>query len=367
MAIKTLDFSKYDDVVFISDVHFGMNTNTQEWVDNTVNYFENFFFPLIRQEKVSGLNPIVLCAGDFFQNRQSLNLNVMNSAMDVMEKLRNICPVILLAGNHDAYTKSDTSITSLRIFEKCENVTIIQENTGLTVGNKTFMLIPWISDITKTNKVITKLKDKYDYFILHTEISGFKYDNGRQIVNGANLSVLDGGCRVISGHIHKRQSNEKAMYLGAPYQWRRDDIGNERGIYCLRLNKDVPEWVYTNNDYSPKFVFVKYSDYGNDMEKWKEVVKNNYCWIELTEEQHKDKKFYNKFLESLLEFEPRKIEYTQEKKEKVQTESKYTEDTTMEEIFSDRVAEKNLTDEQRSELNRMNDEYIKKASEELAE
>lgn len=367
MAIKNIDFSAYNDIVFISDVHFGMNTNSIEWVDNTVDYFENFFFPLIRNEKVLGLNPIVICAGDFFQNRQLLHLNVMNAAMDIMEKLRNICPVVLLAGNHDAYTKSDTSVVSLRVFEKYENVTIVQENTSITVGNKTFMMIPWISDISKTNKTITKCKDKYDYFVLHTEISGFKLDNGRPIVNGANLNVLSGTCRVISGHIHKRQENEKAIYLGAPYQWRRDDIGNERGIYCLNLSKENPEWKYTNNDYSPKFVFVKYSDYGNDMTKWESVVKNNYCWIELTEEQHNDKKFYNKFLESLLEFEPRKIEYTQEKKEKVQQENKYTEDTTMEEIFSDRVSEKNLTDEQKTELNRMNDEYIKKASEELAE
>jgi hypothetical protein len=48
---------------------------------------------------------------------------------------------------------------------------------------------------------------------MHSDISGGVYDNGRQIINGANISVSSAK-RVYSGHIHKAQVNKNLTYIG---------------------------------------------------------------------------------------------------------------------------------------------------------
>ena len=109
MAIKKVNLDSVDDVIFISDIHFGAKSASTEWSGNMIGYFENFFFPLAKQEFADGFNPVIVIAGDFFDNRQHIDIDIMNKAMDIMEKMSSICPVYMMVGNHDIY-KSTTFI-----------------------------------------------------------------------------------------------------------------------------------------------------------------------------------------------------------------------------------------------------------------
>lgn len=366
MAIKNVNLDTVDDVIFISDIHLGLRPNTTEWPDNMTDYFDNFFFPLVRKEFSEGYNPVVVIAGDFFDNRQVIDIDCMNRGMDIMEKMSSLCPVYIMIGNHDIYKKKDTDVTSVRIFEKYKNVTIIPDKMILNIkGNHSFMLVSWIGDFSKESKLIAKYKDKYEYIVLHTEISGMTYDNGRPIVNGINLSAIDENCHIISGHIHKRQSNEKAMYLGSPYMTKRMDIGNEKGIYCFRNGNDNKICVnFTQNDYSPKFIRVNFSEYGKKVEVWANVVRNNYVDI-IFEEEELNRFNVNKFADDLQEYEPKKIEFFTNKKAKTEETSKYNEDATIEDIFVDQINNKGLTDIQHQTILELNTNYIKRAGEEI--
>lgn len=366
MAIKKVNLDSVDDVIFISDIHFGAKSASTEWSGNMIGYFENFFFPLAKQEFADGFNPVIVVAGDFFDNRQHIDIDIMSKAMDIMEKMSSICPVYMMVGNHDIYKKKDTDVTSLRIFEKYNNVTVIPDKLCLSIkDDHSFLLVSWVGDFSKENKLIAKYKDKYEYIVLHTEISGMNYDNGRPIVNGINLSAVDDNCRIISGHIHKRQGNEKAMYLGSPYMLTRSDIGNEKGIYCFRVDNNSIFVKFTQNDYSPKFVKYNFSDYGKKAEAWADVIRNNYVDI-VFEEEELNRFNINKFADDLQEYEPKKVEFYCNKKQKQEEDIRYTEDATIEDIFMDQVSQKGLTDEQERTIVELNNDYIKRAGEETA-
>jgi len=368
MAIKTVKLENVDDVIFLSDVHFGSHSASIEWLENTTDYFRNFFFPLVENETKHGHNPIIVIAGDFFDNRQYIDIDVLNKAMDIMEEMSLLCPVYVMTGNHDIYKKKDTDITSLRVFEKYKNVTVIPETIALTIQNKhTFLLVSWVGDFSKENKMIAKYKDKYEYIVLHTEISGMSYDNNRPIINGVNLSPVDENCHIFSGHIHKRQSNSKAMYLGSPYHMTKSDVGNDKGVYCFRVNNDgniEPEFI--QNDYSPKFVRADFAEYGKDAGNWSDFVKNNYVEI-VFEEEELNRFNVNNFINKLQEYGPKKIDLSCRKKPKVEEQKiQYDGNVTIEDIFSDQISERNLDKEQINSIRKMNEYYIKKASEEMS-
>ena len=97
---KTKD--PFDQIIFISDVHFGKGSI--EWLQNMKDYFDNFFIPFVRQQKKSH-NPCVVIAGDYFDNRQSIDINVLNVAIDTMKDITKECKVYVVIGNHDIYKK----------------------------------------------------------------------------------------------------------------------------------------------------------------------------------------------------------------------------------------------------------------------
>ena len=117
MTIKNTTLKNTDEIIFISDVHFGVRNGSFEWLEIMQNYFKDFFIPLIRNEISSGKHPIVVVAGDYFDNRQYIDINVMNVAYNVMKEISSLCEVYMVIGNHDIYKKNDTDVNSLVIFK----------------------------------------------------------------------------------------------------------------------------------------------------------------------------------------------------------------------------------------------------------
>ena len=53
--------SSFDQIIFISDIHFGKGT--LETLQNMKDYFDNFFIPLVKKQKISH-NPCIVITGD---------------------------------------------------------------------------------------------------------------------------------------------------------------------------------------------------------------------------------------------------------------------------------------------------------------
>ena len=221
----------YKRIFLLSDVHFGVRSNSLEWIQNQVQFFRKFYIPYLRKNVQKG--DILFFLGDWFDNRQLLDIYVMNISIDLMMEMSEILPVHIITGNHDIYKKHDTDVNSLRSFRYINNVQIYENPFIATNGKSKILVMPWVGDKEKEEKY--SKANNADYIFAHTDISGFRYDNGRKIVRGANIIDTDRFKRVISGHVHKRQEiyGGKGIYIGSPYHTKRSDIGNQKGVYVF--------------------------------------------------------------------------------------------------------------------------------------
>jgi DNA repair exonuclease SbcCD nuclease subunit len=363
-----------EEIIFISDVHFGARNGSFEWLDIMKDYFHRFFLPLVEKEISSGKHPIVVVAGDYFDNRQYVDINVLNVAYNIMDEISSKCDVYMMVGNHDIYKKNDTDVNSLVIFNKFAGVHIVSQPECIVLKNGCkFLLVPWVGDMSQENKIISGYKDDFNYLVFHTEISGMTYDNNRPIMNGLNLSVVDDNCRILSGHIHKRQESKKGLYFGSPYHLTRSDIGNEKGIYIFSCEGEKMKRTFVKNDISPVFKTVSFAEVGKDPKNWADITKGNFVDIVFTQDEL-DSINVNKFMKEIQEFMPKKIEIAMKKVEKVEEETEdkslivtdeggFNVNATIENVFNAKVAAMDLKKTEVKQLTALNDKFIKAAQE----
>jgi len=67
----------YKKIFLLSDLHFGVRANSIEWLENQLSFFNDFYIPIIKEKKRDG--DILFVLGDWFDNRQFLDINVLIS------------------------------------------------------------------------------------------------------------------------------------------------------------------------------------------------------------------------------------------------------------------------------------------------
>ncbi len=264
----------YNNIFLISDLHFGVRANSLEWLQNQLDFFYKIYLPYLKENKKDG--DILFILGDWFDNRQLLDINVMNKSIDLIFDLADIIPTYFLTGNHDIYKKHDTDVNSLAAFRFIPNVTIYETPQIITNGKSKILVLPWVGNPEK-EEMYAKA-NPCDYVFAHTDIMGLKYDNGRQIVRGAKLRGVKGIKKVISGHVHKRQELKDAIYLGSPYSTKRSDIGNKKGYYIFFPEKNKIDFI--QNKFSPIFQRIMLEDLMEwTLERAHKILENNYTDI----------------------------------------------------------------------------------------
>ena len=358
------------DIVLLSDVHLGVHNAGIEWVENAVDYFDNFFIPYISSFKEE---PIVVIAGDFFDNRQVIDINVLNVGMDIVEKLTKHSVVYMLIGNHDIYKERDINVNSLRMMGLMNKVHVIDKPLCLDLGkNSRVCLMPWMITHKAETDFLTEHKDDADVFIMHSAIRGMKMDNGRPITDGLDPKCLGKKGVIYSGHIHTRQTSKNVTYIGSPFHTKRVDIGNEKGIYTLHAGNNGIKESFLPNNYSPRLVKINIEDifelpYGDVIP----MMKNNYVDLVIPKKYKKEADRMN-ILDAFTDSGLRKISMVIQKEQAVlkneegeKEKGKAGGDTTIRGIFTSKVKEMDLDQKSVDSLNTMNERYITQAVESL--
>ena len=260
----------------LNDIHFGCRSNSVEWLENILSYFYNFDRPYVKSNVKNGDE--LFLNGDFYDSRQSIDINVLNASFKLIVDLSKILPVNCLIGNHDITRKFDTDVNSLISFKYIPNITVYEKPTILVNNDYRILLLPWVGNYETEEKIITEAK--VDYVFAHTDMTGFVLDNGREIKTGVNLFKIKDLKRVFSGHIHKRQElvGGRYIYTGSPYHTKRSDIGNIKGVYKFNPKENSTE--FTKNDFSPVFNRIKLEDILEyTLEQVENIFYNNYTDI----------------------------------------------------------------------------------------
>jgi len=263
----------------ISDTHFGVRSNSLEWLEIQKDYYNKWLIPLLKEKVQPG--DIMFHLGDLFDNRQSINILVLNTVIEIFEKISQILPLHILLGNHDTYRKTSNDINSIKIFEYMNNITVYQEPTEIILSkdnlNKKILLMPWRQG---PEEEITTIKEhpNCDYLFCHTDIHGLRYNRIRMVESGNDISVYEYFKRVLSGHIHYRQTYHNITMVGCPYPLTRSDINNEKGIYLFDPFKNKLQFF--ENKFSPKFIRINIEDLMElSLDKFLKLIKNNFVDI----------------------------------------------------------------------------------------
>lgn len=186
---------------------------------------------------------ICVFLGDYFDSRTKLDIDVLTSGYKAIDELSRVVEVVMVEGNHDAYTKVG-DVHSIQVFEKL--VMIADTPKIWSLGNEldpwNVAIYPWTSDIEGMKEWIKQMP-ACDLFLFHQGVSEAAvgvFDMHVKTEISLKDLPLDKVRYAVAGDYHKRQflANGKFHYLGSPLQLSFNERGDRK---CFTLIKD--DWT----------------------------------------------------------------------------------------------------------------------------
>lgn len=230
-------------IALITDQHFGARNDASHILDYYQKFYEQVFFPKIKEEKVSA----VLILGDTFDRRKYLNFYTLKRTKEMFfDPLANMgIDVHILAGNHDTYFKNTNDVNSVDLLLKEYGVSfnVIDHPAHIYVGPHKICMMPWICPENYEDSMETLKDSDAKYCMGHFEIEGFAMYRGMHSEEGLSREIFRKFRHTFSGHYHHKSSSDGVTYLGNPYQLTWQDYGDDRGFHIFDIANETLEFV----------------------------------------------------------------------------------------------------------------------------
>jgi DNA repair exonuclease SbcCD nuclease subunit len=290
-------------IFVISDTHFGVRSNSVEWLDIQRSFFFDWFIDDVKKRMSPGDE--IFHLGDVFDSRQSINLKVLNLGMEVFEAMSRVAPVRVILGNHDCHDLNSNEINSVKPLGWLPNVTVYEEPELIELGGKSMLMMPWRANPEQEKQCLETFK-KADYLFCHTDVKGADFNKWTKVDHGNEVAEFKSYKRVYTGHIHYRQKVGNINFVGCPYELTRSDLGNVKGYWILDTETGTEEFV--ENPISPRFVRFGVEDILEmRLDKLKQLCANNFVDVYVDEGAAIDFPF--QALEELLDGFHRKLTF----------------------------------------------------------
>lgn len=244
-------------IYLIGDTHIGLGypNKTEKWLRVHQEYFNDFLIPTLENNVKEG--DIIIHLGDLFDNRNVIPINLLNFAMDQVERISKIAPLHIIVGNHDCWSRSSDEINTIRPFKYIPNVSIYDKVSTIEYKGNKLLLMPYFDKKKDQIQHINNNKD-CDYLFCHSDLNGAKMH--LTSVAHKNLDKIDvdefkGFKGVYSGHIHLVQRNKNFVFVGSNFQMDRNDYGDQKGLFVIDVETGEEEFIL--NNVSPVFKKVR--------------------------------------------------------------------------------------------------------------
>ena len=219
-------------IAIITDQHFGVRNDNIHFIEHYKKFYGKIVVPFI---KASGIDT-VLCLGDTFDKRRSINFMSLEAAKDMwftpLEEMG--VKMHMLVGNHDIYYKNTLRVNApSELLEGYGNITVYTDPTTITIGGLSILLLPWICDDNREKSLRAVAESSASVAMGHLELNGFEAHPGHMMFNGMDPSTFNKFKKVFSGHYHMKSNNDNIHYLGNPYQLYWNDYGCKRGFHVF--------------------------------------------------------------------------------------------------------------------------------------
>ena len=237
-------FTQIRKLVLFTDIHFGARNNSDQHNLDNLEYVD-WLIERVKEEKPSH----IAFLGDFFENRNAINVRTLNHATDAVRRLDALgIPVIFIIGNHDLYHRSNRKIFSTNMFKDLKNFHLISEPTEL---NNDWFAAPFLFREEYPNLV--QDINSHKYVLGHFEFRNFVVTGADRVMDhGPDASNFSGPKYIFSGHFHKRQHNKNIIYIGNTFPTNYGDAGDAaRG--CCVFDVENDEVFFHDWDDAPLF------------------------------------------------------------------------------------------------------------------
>ena len=252
-------------IALITDQHFGARNDAAHVLDFYQKFYEQVFFPKIKEEKVSA----VLILGDTFDRRKYLNYFTLKRAKQMFfDPLFEMgVDVHILAGNHDTYFKNTNEVNSVDLLmqQYGSSFHVIDGPEEIYIGPHKICMVPWIcADNYDASMQILKDTDA-KICCGHFEIAGFAMYRGMPSEEGLDRGMFRKFNHTFSGHYHHKSSDGGIHYLGNPYELTWQDYNDDRGFHILDLDTDSLEFIKNPNKMFFKLIYDDKKDSISDI------------------------------------------------------------------------------------------------------
>lgn len=255
-------------VAIFSDLHMGVHCNSTMWHKIATDWAKWFAAQLRKHE----IKDVIFC-GDFFHDRDTVAVNTMQAACDVLTQLLDF-NLHIFPGNHDCFYKQHAEINSMSIIEGWKNINVYHTPQQINIGNNcSAMMCPWG---TTMDDIIAS-----DVVFGHFEIQTFKMNTFKLCDHGLSIrKLLEKSPLIFSGHFHFRDERlfeiGKITYVGNPFQMDLNDANNTKGFYIF--DGDTKTCEFFENNVSPSIHKLKLSYLCNEeveISQLQNIVANN--------------------------------------------------------------------------------------------
>lgn len=248
--------NKLKKAAVFTDQHFGRK-NWSEIHNKDCSDFILWFYENIKNDP--SIDHVIFL-GDFFENRNNLNIATLNSAYASVKLLDSLgIPIFFIIGNHDLYYRHNRTIYSTAVFDSLKNFQLIDKPTFIKhVGKNGALFSPFLfpNEFVEYHELINKSEIVWG----HLEYAGFIItgENSKK-EHGPDPDDYKGPRRIFSGHYHKRQHSNNIIYIGSPFAMDFSDANDfDRGYAIYDYIKD--DIQFFNWADGPTYIDTKLSD-----------------------------------------------------------------------------------------------------------
>jgi DNA repair exonuclease SbcCD nuclease subunit len=235
-----------------TDIHWGAKGNSIQHNDDCVEYMQ-WFIQNVKREKCEA----VVFMGDWFENRNAINVQTLNKSYDGLRMLDDLgLPIYFCVGNHDLYHRGNRQLYSTYHFNKFNNVRLVSEM--LVEENMIFCPYLFKDEYPAAAALISKHEPQYVFG--HFEFKNFVVTGSdRRIDHGPDHKLFTGPEYIFSGHFHKRQITDNVVYIGNTFPTNYGDAWDDaRGMCVLDTADNKVKFIDWKD--CPKYRKVKLSD-----------------------------------------------------------------------------------------------------------
>ena len=205
----------------------------------------------LEEQRVVHKANVLIILGDFFHQHQDparkTSFGIMDAAADFFHSLE-FKKIVLLKGNHD---ESMIGFHNLKIFSLDPRVQIIDSPTQFIIGSLKLFFIPFIKDYSHFQSVLSEAPED-SIIMMHQTVKGFMLNSKKPADNGVEITKYFP--LVLSGDLHDYQTKGNIIYVGSPYQTRRNELVEK---YMFIMTEDSINTITVPTSVSQRYIFVE--------------------------------------------------------------------------------------------------------------